>query len=131
MICFFLCLITGFFIIIPSSIEVGQFWLTISCATYIPVLYLPFYDDGMSSLSSADSWSDDDMDSMPQRYAKRTNIARWLTIVLPIYTLLYIVAAYDGIDYAQIIAMYQVLIIFLTTLSLYYYHHHCSNIQIL
>lgn len=131
MICFFLCLITGFFIIIPSSIEVGQFWLTISCATYIPVLYLPFYDDGMSSLSSVDSWSGDDMDSMPQRYAKRTNIARWLTIVLPIYTLLYVVAAYDGIDYAQIIAMYQVLIIFLTTLSLNYYHHHCSNIQIL
>ena len=111
MTCFFICLITGFFIIIPSSVEVGQFWLTISCATYIPVLYLPFYDDNMTSLGSVTSYTGgDDMEALPQRYAQRTNIARWLTIVLPIYTLLYIVATYDGIDYAQIIVMYQVLV---------------------
>ena len=31
----------------------GEFWLFISCLTYIPVLYLPFYDMGNSRKESA------------------------------------------------------------------------------
>jgi signal transduction histidine kinase len=106
-ICFFTCLIAGFFIIIPSSIRVGQFWLTVSCITYIPVLYLPFYDDGVSPTIQV--WENTNTELLPMRYAKRTNIARWLSVVLPIYTVIYLVALWGGIDYAVTIAIYQIL----------------------
>ena len=44
MISFFVCLVCGFLIIIPSDKRVGEFWLAMSCLTYLPLLYLPFYD---------------------------------------------------------------------------------------
>ena len=44
MISFFVCLVCGFLIILPAQKSVGQFWLAMSCLTYLPLLYLPFYD---------------------------------------------------------------------------------------
>jgi len=115
---FFLCLITGFFIIIPQPYGWAMFWLVVSCVTYLPLMYLPFYvkrydtvivattkyvKEGLSN-DSSDAWH-----KLNHRFAQRTNLSTWLTFILPLYTVNYLVALFGGFDYAQTIAVYQVL----------------------
>ena len=164
MISFFVCLVCGFLIIIPTDKSVGQFFLAMSCLTYLPLLYLPFYDrsenigspKGQVSVKDGhklDVISDND-DDMPlphlhsERRTKRRYLMLWLsgdtlsslpkwafssflpsilsliqtpryptphltptnpTVILPFYTLNYLLGLYDVISYAQTIAIYQLL----------------------
>ena len=112
MVLFWLCLVAGFLIIVPSSVAAGQWWLAFSCATYIPVLYLPFYD------TSLVLWSGGDEDPamaaargkvFAERFAQRTNLALWLTVVFPWYTVNYLFGLYNLYGYDVTIAIYQIL----------------------
>ena len=102
---FTMCLITGFFIVPAQPIGSGQFWLFVSCITYVPVLYLPWYNPANIDPADAEKMPKHVADS----YAQQVNLARWLTIVLPFYTVNYLVATWGGIDAPTTIAIYQVL----------------------
>ena len=89
MISFFVCLVCGFLIIIPwSDKRVGEFWLTMSCLTYLPLLYLPFYDRS-ERITSATKVTDivtvADPDALPfshlnsERKTKRRYLMLWLS----------------------------------------------------
>ena len=109
---FFICLVAGFLIIIPAPYSVGVFWLVVSCVTYMPVVYLPCYcqeinniecdvEEGpVSTIASVD---------LSHMRAKRSKLAVVLTIILPLFTVNYILAAAGAIDYAATIVIYQVL----------------------
>ena len=114
MICFWLCLITGWFIIFPQPYESGMFWFLVSCVTYIPVLYLPFYSASSDSTVCTDHLQPANQDTsltkiFIARFAQRRNLSLWLTVVLPLYTVNYIVALAGGYGPAETNAIYQVL----------------------
>ena len=109
---FWVCLATGFFIIIPSDIALGRFWLAVSCITYIPVLYLPFYEAGhtyFQTLKDGNMSGLREFKMFTERYAMQRNLAIVLTIVLPLYTVNYLLGMYHVIDYLQTNAIYQIL----------------------
>ena len=102
---FLLCLITGFFIIIPQSEAMGIFWLVISCVTYLPTLYLPCYCKRVVIAGENDL-----MELGMQRiFSRKQNLAWALTIILPLYTVNYLVACGGGITPAETIVIYQIL----------------------
>ena len=107
MICFFVCLVTGFFIIVPESYAIGVFWLVVSCVTYIPVLYLPWYDGGV--INTFDPEDEKNMTLFATRFAKHTNLSIWLTIILPFYTVNYLLAMWGFFGVNTTIVVYQVL----------------------
>jgi hypothetical protein len=107
---FWFCLLAGFLIIIPQPYEAGMFWFLLSCLTYLPVLYLPCYG------ADVDAYVIDSNDkdvtvlrTASARLAQRYNLSMWLTVVLPLYTVNYIVALGKGYGPAETIAIYQVL----------------------
>ena len=107
---FWVCLATGFFIIIPSDIALGQFWLAVSCITYIPVLYLPFYEAGhtyFQTLKDGDMTRLREFKMFTERFAMQRNLAMVLTIVLSLYTVSYLLGMYHAIDYLQTNAVYK------------------------
>jgi hypothetical protein len=106
MITFFLCLVAGFLIIIPQSYGLGLFWLAVSCLTYVPVLVLPWYDSDIRPIVELEGRA---LHIFSEGYAKRFNLVMELTIVLPLYTVNYLVALSGTIDAAQTIAIYQIL----------------------
>jgi len=105
---FELCLITGFFIIPAQPYESGVFWLLVSCITYLPALYMPFYDPATDSTIIVVS-ENDKFKTMAERYAQRRNLSIWLTIVLPLYTVNYIVAWAGGYGPAETKVIFQIL----------------------
>ena len=109
MISFKLCLVTGFFIIIPSPVAVGIFWLVVSCVTYLPVLYLPCYCHHSSSVQLVTA--DGEMIELGMQHinSRKQKLAWVLTIILPLYTVNYIIACAGGITPAETIVIYQVL----------------------
>jgi len=113
---FFICLITGFLIIIPQPYGWAVFWLVVSCLTYLPLIYLPFYVKQFDNLIHPDEENIDkyseSSDQLNQRYAQRYNVTLLLTFMLPLYTVNYLVALFGGFDAAQTIAVYQVLSVF-------------------
>jgi hypothetical protein len=106
MITFFLCLVAGFFIIIPQPFEVGVFWLLVSCLTYLPVLGLPWYDHDIRPAVELKGRA---LDMFIEGYAKRYNLVMWLTLVLPLYTVNYLIALFGAINAAETIVIYQIL----------------------
>ena len=109
---FWVCLATGFFIIIPMEKALGQFWLIVSCVTYIPVLYLPFYEAGhlyFQQIKEGGLTAAREFKMFSDRFAMQRNLAIVLTIVLPLYTVNYLLAMYHVIDYLQTNAVYQIL----------------------
>ena len=109
MLSFFVCLITGFFIIIPSPVPVGIFWLIVSCVTYLPVLYLPCYCKNSSSVQLVTAEGEMIELGMQHVYSRKQKLAWVLTIILPLYTVNYLIAYGGGIGPAETIAIYQVL----------------------
>jgi signal transduction histidine kinase len=100
---FFICLVFGFFINFDQSYGAGVFWLIMACVFYIPILFLPWYvspvvntDDNISHYKS-------------EMYDKSYTLALWLSTVLPLYTVNYIVALSGGINVSQTIVIYEVL----------------------
>ena len=106
---FWLCLVAGFFIIIPSPQSVGIFWLVVSCVTYIPVLYLPCYCKNSSSVQLVTAEGEMIELGMQHIYSRKQKLAWVLTVILPLYTANYLIACGGGITPAETIAIYQVL----------------------
>lgn len=104
---FWLCLVTGFFIVIPQNYAAGMFWFLLSCITYLPVLYLPFYKADIDP--TAIDADDASFKIMAARFAQRDNLSMWLTLVLPLFTVNYIIAMANGFGPAETIAIYQIL----------------------
>jgi hypothetical protein len=106
---FWFCLVAGFFIVIPQNYAAGMFWFLVSCITYLPVLYLPFYkadvDPGVMNASNDDT----SFKIVAARFAQRDNLSMWLTLVLPLFTVNYIIAMANGFGPAETIAIYQIL----------------------
>jgi len=109
MVTFFLCLVTGFFIIIPQSNSMAIFWLVVSCLTYVPMLYLPFYVRRYDEYFNFSVEDPTGVENMSKRFAQRYNLSLWLTIILPFYTVNYLLAMYRVINAAQTIVIYQIL----------------------
>ncbi len=121
MVNFWLCLVAGLAIVPQQPYGWAVFWLVVSCLTYLPCLYLPFYDSTLDCLRYLEhtynksalthEWSDDELGVIAERRAKQFNIAVWLTIALPLYTVNYLVALWGGIDVVTTIVIYQVLLV--------------------
>ena len=118
MINFWLCLVAGLAIVPKQPYGWGVFWLLLSCVTYLPCLYLPFYDSTLDCLRYLEAtynksaltheWSEVELEVIAERRAKQLNITVWLTISLPLYTVNYLVALWGGFDVPTTIAVYQV-----------------------
>mmetsp|Transcript_30216 Transcript_30216/g.41566 ORF Transcript_30216/g.41566 Transcript_30216/m.41566 type:complete len:767 (-) Transcript_30216:185-2485(-) len=121
---FFCCIICGFLIIIPQPYAVAMFWLVMSCATYLPLLYLPFHVKRFDNIIEPSAIyqcndNEDDSDAWPsfsQRFAQRFNLSMWLTLVLPFYSITYFIALFGGINIMLTIAIYQLLSVLTKTL---------------
>ena len=127
MVTFFLCLITGFFIIIPSSEALGIFWLVVSCVTYLPTLYLPCYCKHNPYMQLETAEGGTIQLSVNHIYAKKQKLAWVLTIILPLYTVNYLVALGGAINPAQTIAIYQILSVltkgFFASITMVHYNY--------
>ena len=106
---FFLCLITGFFIIIPSSEAIGIFWLVVSCVTYLPTLYLPCYCNNRTPVQLVTADGDLIFLGAQHIFSRKQRLAWMLTIVLPQYTVNYLIAYAGWITPVETVAIYQVL----------------------
>ena len=106
----FLCIITGFFIIIPSPDAVAIFWLVVSCVTYLPVLYLPCYCKNHSSAHQL-ATADGDIIQLGIHHilSKKQKLAWVLTISLPLFPLNYFIAWGGAITPAETIVTYLIL----------------------
>ena len=105
---FWLCLIFGFFIIFDQPYWLGMFWLVLSCLFYLPMLHLPWYAD------ETDVIDENLICEQITKYTeymkiKRFHLIMWLTIVLPLYTVNYLVAMWNMIDFKTTIIIYQIL----------------------
>ena len=105
MISFFVCLVCGFLIIVPSDYRVGQFWFAMSCIAYLPLSHLLVYDRYNKVGQEIAMMNSVGM----QRLQKRQQIMLWLSFVFPLYTLTYLLGLFGCITYAQTIVIYQLL----------------------
>ena len=111
---FFLCILFGFFIILSQKNKsVAEFWFSMSVILYLPILYLPW---NSRVLSIEPSYLDDNASEIDlvkyqanHTFAIYQNLAYCLNIVLPLYTVNYIITMSNGIDYATSINIYQIL----------------------
>ena len=101
MVTFYLCLLFGFFIIIPGSYELGIFWLILSCVTYLPMLYLPFLNKDRLYIKLYET-------EIVQRNLQNSLILV-LTLVLPLFTVNYFISLFGVIDAAMAVSIYQIL----------------------
>jgi hypothetical protein len=97
-----LFLVFGFFIIIPQSNELAIFWLIMSCLTYLPLLSLPWYDSDLRPINEIDGR---ELRILAEGCAKRYHLIVWLTIILPIVPVSYMLALAGTINAAQKIAI--------------------------
>ena len=115
----FLCLVAGFFIIIPTSVALGIFWLVVSCTTYVPSIFLPCYCNPNRSnavlvaRSTATTVSEDQalmqVTHIQHTLRRRYQLAWALTTILPFYNATYLIACVGLITPAETIAIYQIL----------------------
>ena len=107
------CLWAGLFIIPKQPVGSGAFWLVVSCLGYLPTLYLPWLevtgDSAVAAQLDYASSSQRFFQVLSTRYAQRTNLIRGLTIILPLFTVNYLVALAKGYGPAATICIYQVL----------------------
>ena len=117
---FFLCLIAGFFIILPLSYGVGVFLLTVSFLSYVPVLFLPCYcQENLSFYSIINTASSDNLESeavssitrvhISHMRAKRYKLSLVLTSVLPLVPVVYLLAIFEVLDAPATIVPFLVL----------------------
>jgi len=88
---------------------------------YLPVMYLPFYIKRYDSVLLDNTQNVDEEGNvgkpqawrqLTQRFAQRYNLSIWLSLILPLYTVNYLIALFGGFNAAQTIAVYQVLSVF-------------------
>jgi hypothetical protein len=99
-------IVFGFFIIIPQSYESATFWLVMACLTYFPILGLPWYDSDIRPLNNLEG---KELRIFAEGYAKRYNLTVWLTVVLPLIPVNYMLALSGTTNAAQTIVIYQIL----------------------
>lgn len=126
---FFLCMVAGLFIIIPSSVTLGIFWLVVSCVAYVPSIFLPCYCHPSNAEPIAVATAEDlallQFSSWRNILSRRYQLAWTLTIILPFYTVNYLVAYGGLIGPAETIAIYQILSVltkgFFTSIAMVWY----------
>lgn len=109
---FYVCLITGFLIIPQQPVGLEQFWLFISCITYVPCLFLPWYSKNSAFNFKREqplAADGDFTEVVGDRYTQQQNLAMWLTIIMPLFTVNYLAATWGGIDVPTTIVIYQLL----------------------
>jgi signal transduction histidine kinase/ActR/RegA family two-component response regulator len=108
-ICMFFCILSAFLIIIPQPRGSAQFFLAVSCLFYLPLLILPFYEGAPSGIvdvnSSISITNMQHLNGTPIRKVLST----WMSIILPLYTVNYLMALWGAIDYATTIEIYSIL----------------------
>jgi signal transduction histidine kinase len=110
MISFFLCCLFGFFINFKQPLWLAKFWFIMSCSTYIPIIYLPWYEEEAllnSVLAAVDSVVMKGLKNSMK--TKRAYISIWLNIIFPLYTVNYVAAMCGYIDKPTTIAVFQIL----------------------
>ena len=110
MISFFVCLLAGFLIIVPQSEVMGKFWLFVSVVAYVPTLYLPLYDMGAwmkAAYEAVETDADSELDMadlvlITERFAKQRDLSICLSVVLPIFTVVYFLGLYGYLAPLQV-----------------------------
>lgn len=124
MISFFLCILFGFFIVLSRDNKTASiFWFIMSILTYLPVLYLPWnysfervYIEYEKPLEEDDKTEKDNSGEIDLiKYQKKhtfliyRNLSYCLNIVLPLYTVNFMISMYIRDIFAEIINIYQIL----------------------
>jgi len=107
---FFVCLVAAFCIIFPQSEVTAKCWLFASVVAFMPTLYLPLYD--MRGWMKAAYGEDDaeagthfdlaDLALIAERFAKQRDMSIFLTVVLPLFPLVYFGGMYGYLDHLQV-----------------------------
>jgi hypothetical protein len=109
MITFTLCLVFGFFLVIPQSVESAIFVLVLAVVSYGPLLSLSWYDSDIRPINDLEGR---ELQLFAEGYAKRKNLTLWLTAVLPLVPVTYMLALAGNINAAQTIVIFQILSVF-------------------
>ena len=104
----FLCLTAGFFILFPSSIVMGIFWLLVSCVTFLPSVFLPWYCH--PGKIAKENTADDPILSVVQHtLVCRYHLAWTLSIMQSLFIVTYFITYFGLLTQAQTFAAYQIL----------------------
>ena len=101
---FWICLAFGFLIIIDQPYWLGMLWLVLSCLFYVPTMCLPWYDEGDLGESSEALFS-----HVQEMKEKRLQLIIWLSIILPLFTVNYLIAMWGFISVPVTVIVYQIL----------------------
>jgi signal transduction histidine kinase len=101
---FWLCLLFGFLIIFEQPYWLAMFWLVLSCLFYVPMMYLPWYDEDTTDFDSEILTG-----HLAEMKEKRLQLIIWLSIILPLFTINYLVAMWGFINIPTTVIIYQVL----------------------
>lgn len=106
MVSFFVCLVSAFFMVISQSYVGAMFSLVVSCVTYCPMLYLPWYT---ADLAIFDKQVEAQLQVFAESNAQRYNLSVVLNIFLSLFIVVYFVALLNGIGYAETIVGFEIL----------------------
>ena len=110
LVAFWLCIVTGFFIIIPQSVVVGRFWLFMSWLAYAPTFYLPFYKMGapLANGNTAQPLEMFELQVMSERYATQRDLSICLSLMLPTFPIFYGLCCYGYLTPLQVVSLYHI-----------------------
>jgi signal transduction histidine kinase len=111
MISFEICLLSGFFINFQQGTTVGIFWLVVSCITYIPVMLLPWIKEcSVTSSTEIINRRYDSYDSTFNALSETSDaFSLWISILLPCFSINYLLALSDAYGLEETIIVYQLL----------------------
>eukprot|EP01036_Dinobryon_divergens_P026229 gene26229-biopygen21878 len=95
MMSFFVCMVSGFLLIIPQPRYLAYFWLSVCAVTCLPVLYLPWYVSRNESAPDIEEGGSNHsiIPSGSKKHKQQFYLALWTTIVCPLFPLNYALAA--------------------------------------
>jgi hypothetical protein len=92
--------------VISQSYVGAMFSLVVSCVTYCPMLYLPWYT---ADLAIFDKQVEAQLQVFAESNAQRYNLSVVLNIFLSLFIVVYFVALLNGIGYAETIVGFEIL----------------------
>lgn len=107
---FFMCILFGFFIVLEQPMQSAQFLLFMSFLSYSPILYLPFYNyDDFKIKNTAVDIEDFENEKINNIIKKRKILSILISGFMSLFSVNYLFACFDKIDYSTTIILYQIL----------------------
>ena len=117
MLALFFAMVGGFLQIAFAGSPFGRVILFMAFLTFSPVMYLPFYDIGEPARKALQAQGEGDVAAIELRdltllaycVSKQRDLSLWLSFVLPLFVLAYVLACHGYLDELQLIATLRIL----------------------